>query len=196
METNLNLEQLTDREVVHALLGTKPKAGFCAESREAYTAEALEALTSSDPLVLRRALWRSAALVMDGEEGGANRMLGGGHLPRQHAGRGCLAFVLVAFRRRELVAAGRAAGEASGDHRLALRAFLGRRLTIAISRLLDGQGIDRPMAQYVAAEVEDQAVLLARRQAEAAADHRRRAVRGPELAQAQGGPRRHAADRG
>jgi DNA repair protein RadC len=56
METDLNLEQLTDREVVHALLGTKPKAGFCAESREAYAAEALDALTSSDPLVLRRAL--------------------------------------------------------------------------------------------------------------------------------------------
>jgi len=56
METDLNLEQLSDRDVVHALLGTKPKAGVCAESSEAYAAEALDALTTSDPLVLQRAL--------------------------------------------------------------------------------------------------------------------------------------------
>jgi DNA repair protein RadC len=54
METDLNLEQLTDREVINALLGTKPTA--CAEPRAAYAAEALDALTTSDPLVLQRAL--------------------------------------------------------------------------------------------------------------------------------------------
>lgn len=56
METDLNLEQLSDRAVVDTLLGTKPKAGACAEPRASYAAEALEALTSSDPLVLQRAL--------------------------------------------------------------------------------------------------------------------------------------------
>ena len=56
METDLNLEQLSDRDVVHALLGTKPKLGVCAESGEAYAAQALDALASSDPLVLQRAL--------------------------------------------------------------------------------------------------------------------------------------------
>lgn len=56
METDLNLEQLSDRDVVHALLGTKPKTGACAESNETYTAEAMDALMASDPLVLQRSL--------------------------------------------------------------------------------------------------------------------------------------------
>ena len=54
--TDLHLERLSDHEVVHALLGTKPKAGACAESGEAYVAQALDALTTSDPLVLQRTL--------------------------------------------------------------------------------------------------------------------------------------------
>jgi len=56
MQIDADLEHLSDRDVVHALLGTKPKAKACAESSEAYAAEALDALTTSDPLVLQRAL--------------------------------------------------------------------------------------------------------------------------------------------
>jgi len=52
------------------------------------------------------------------------------------------------------------------DHGVAFGAFLRRRFTVALSRLLDLKVIDRPVPENVAAEIENQAVSLARMQAE------------------------------
>lgn len=56
MPTDETLEHLSDHDVVHLLLGTKPKGDACAEARATYRAQALDALTTSDPLALQHAL--------------------------------------------------------------------------------------------------------------------------------------------
>jgi len=53
-------------------------------------------------------------------------VLGIGDLAREHPGGAGPGFVLLAFRRRELVAALGARGIASGDDRVTVGAFLGR----------------------------------------------------------------------
>ena len=108
-------------------------------------------------------------------------------MPAVEAWRSCF----CRSRRRELVAALGADGVGGVDHRLALRALLGRRFAVAGGAVLDLQRIDRPVAQDVAAEVQDQAVVLRRVQPEAPTDHlvvEARRVRRPQ--------QRHAVDVG
>ena len=99
--------------------------------------------------------------------------------------------VLFAFGRRESVAALRADAVGGVDHRLALRAFLGGRFAVTTRPIFDLECVDRPVPQNVAAEVQDEAVLLRRVQAEAPTDHlvvEARGVRRPQ--------ERHAVDVG
>lgn len=56
MQTDENLERLSDHDVVQVLLGTRPQAGACTERRKPYQAQTLDALATTDPLVLQRSL--------------------------------------------------------------------------------------------------------------------------------------------
>ena len=114
-----------------------------------------------------RRILRRSTLGVDRVGDVLDVVLGVGDLAREDARFAGLGVVLLPLRRREHVAAVRAGGISGGDHGLALRAFLRRRLARAVAgRLPDADLVHRPVPQHVAAEVEHQAVLLARVQAE------------------------------
>lgn len=79
--------------------------------------------------------------------------------------------VLGPIRRRELIPALRACAVAGRDHLVALRTFFRGALAVALLGSINPDLIHGPVPQNVAAEVQDQAVGLARVQPETATDH-------------------------
>ena len=79
--------------------------------------------------------------------------------------------MLLAFGRRELVAALRARCVGCMDHRLALWALFGRRLAVAAAARLDAKIVHGAVAHDVAAEVQDEAIVLVRAEPKAPAHH-------------------------
>src|SRR5690606_27274766 len=84
-----------------------------------------------------RMLRRRVALVVDAVVDLADGVLRFGDLAREDACGACLSLVLFTFARRELIATLGTDAIGGMDHRLALRALLGRRFTAARGAIVD-----------------------------------------------------------
>ncbi len=74
-----------------------------------------------------------------------------------------LGIMFLPIGRRKHVSAIGADGVAGGDHGMAVGAFLGRRLAVAIRNVIPNANlVDGTMPKHISAEIKDEAILLAR----------------------------------